>query len=68
MSVMQAVRGKKKKKKKVLKATTKYVKINSNCKLNLNCLRVKYFSVFCSDLIKTYASAIQSSNNAFTLN
>lgn len=62
MSVMQAEWGEK---KKVLKTTTKYVKANSNCKLNLNCLRVKYFNVFCSDLIKTYVSAVQSSSNAF---
>lgn len=63
MSVMQAVQ-----KNPVLKTTTKYVKINNDCKLNLNCIRVKDFNGFCYDLIKTYTSLVQFSSNVFVLN
>lgn len=56
------------KKTPVLKTTTKYVKINTDCKLNLNCIREKDFNGFCYDLIKTYTILVQLSSNVFVLN
>lgn len=56
------------KKTPVLETTTKYVKINSDCKLNLNCIREKDFNGFCYDLIKTYTILVQLFSNVFVLN
>lgn len=56
------------KKTPVLKTTIKYVKINSDCKLNLNCIREKDFNGFCYDLIKTYMILVQLFSNVLLLN